>query len=87
METWQAGDAYDIEVLRQTEDLYEWNVTRCGYADMYRELGMEDLGYHLSCARDFAMVEGFNPKMRLERTKTLMEGADCCDFRIRLEQD
>jgi hypothetical protein len=43
---------------------------------------MEDLGFALSCARDFAMVEGFNPEIKLERTQTLMEGADHCDFRF-----
>jgi predicted hydrocarbon binding protein len=86
MEAWSAGDAYDFKVIRQTSEAYDWDVTRCAYADMYRRLGMEDLGYHLSCARDFAMVKGFNPKMRLKRTKTCMEGAERCDFRLRLEK-
>jgi len=27
-------------------------------------------------------VEGFNPRMKLVRTKTIMEGNDHCDFRI-----
>ena len=35
---------------------------------------------------DFALVEGFNPKIKLERTQTLMEGADHCDFRHSLEE-
>lgn len=86
MEAWSAGNAYDFKVVQQTSDAYDWDVTHCGYADMYRRLGMEDLGYHLSCARDFAMVEGFNPKMRLNRTTTCMEGAELCDFRLRLEK-
>ena len=86
MEAWAAGDAYDFEVVKQTSDAYEWNVTRCAYAEMYARLGMADLGYHLSCARDFAMVSGFNPKMKLNRTKTCMEGDPICDFRISLEQ-
>jgi hypothetical protein len=33
------------------------------------------------------MVEGFNPKIKLERTQTIMEGADHCDFRYTLEKD
>jgi hypothetical protein len=32
--------------------------------------------------RDFALVEGFNPKINLTRTQTIMEGADYCDFRF-----
>jgi hypothetical protein len=33
------------------------------------------------------MVEGFNPKIKLERTQTIMEGSDHCDFRYTLEKD
>jgi hypothetical protein len=85
MEAWAAGKAYEIRVLQQTREAYDWDVTRCAYAEMYRELGMADLGFHLSCARDFAMVKGFNPRMHLHRTQTRMEGAERCDFRLRLE--
>jgi hypothetical protein len=86
MEAWAAGDAYQFEVKKQTPNAYEWNVTRCAYAEMYARLGMEDLGFHLSCARDFAMVEGFNPKMKLKRTMTRMQGDPICDFRVSLEE-
>jgi hypothetical protein len=44
---------------------------------------MARLGPMLSCARDFALIEGFNPQIRLTRTQTLMEGAPFCDFRYR----
>jgi hypothetical protein len=50
---------------------------------MYRALGLGDLGASLSCQRDFALVEGFNPAIALDRTQTLMEGAPFCDFRFR----
>ena len=46
-------------------------------------LGLADLGGSLSCQRDFALVEGFNPEITLERTQTLMGGASHCDFRFR----
>jgi len=52
---------------------------------MYKELGMADLGYVLACKGDFDMIEGFNPTMKLARTKTIMEGNDHCDFRITLK--
>jgi len=86
MNAWSAGDAYEQDVLQLTETQFDFNVTRCRYAEMYKELGLADLGFVLSCARDFAMVEGFNPKMKLHRTKTIMEGHDCCDFRIKLNR-
>ena len=85
MEQWSAGGAYDQAVLELTDKTFNWDVTRCAYAEMYTELGMADLGFELSCARDFAMVEGFNPKMKLTRTTTKMQGHDRCDFRLKIE--
>ncbi|MGO9116540.1 MAG: L-2-amino-thiazoline-4-carboxylic acid hydrolase [Desulfomonilaceae bacterium] len=76
------GGAYEMEELELSETRYEFNITRCRYAEMYKELGMADLGFILSCSRDFELVSGFNAKMTLRRTKTIMEGYDHCDFRI-----
>jgi hypothetical protein len=52
---------------------------------MYRRLGIADLGPVLSCSRDAAMIEGFNPAIAFTRTQTLMEGSAHCDFRYRIE--
>jgi hypothetical protein len=84
MSLWSQDDAVTFDVLELTPEKISMNTTRCRYAEMYRELGMADLGFALSCARDFALVEGFNPKIKLERTQTIMEGADHCDFRFAL---
>ena len=80
-EPWRRGGALEIEVLQETDDAYHYNVTRCRYAEMYRELGLADLGFTLSCNRDATLVEGFNPDIEFHRTQTLMEGASHCDFR------
>lgn len=85
LEAWGAGGAYDLVELELTDDLYSFDITRCRYAEMYRELGLQELGATLSCGRDFDLVKGFNSKMTLTRTKTIMEGGDCCDFRITSE--
>jgi hypothetical protein len=82
---WIKGKALEIEVVEEGERVFAFNVTRCRYAEMYRDLGISRLGPILSCARDFALIEGFNPRIRLTRTQTLMEGAPFCDFRYRLE--
>ncbi len=81
LEFWTRGGALEIEVLEQSQDRLDFNVTRCRYAEMYRALGIADLGAVLSCNRDYAMVEGFNPKAVLERAQTIMGGAECCTFR------
>ncbi len=82
----QGGALVQEIVFRDAHNLH-MNTTRCRYAEMYRELGIPELGFHLSCGRDFAMTEGFNPKIVLSRTQTIMEGAPYCDFRFHLKED
>jgi L-2-amino-thiazoline-4-carboxylic acid hydrolase len=83
IDRWKEGGALEIDILEQSADRLDFNVTRCKYAEMYRALDLADLGGSLSCQRDFALIEGFNPDITLERTQTLMEGASHCDFRFR----
>jgi hypothetical protein len=84
-ENWVKGDALSMEVRQVSDAAYDFDVTRCRYAEMYRILGIPELGAVLSCGRDFALGEGFNPDLKLTRTQTIMEGAPSCDFRYRLE--
>jgi predicted ArsR family transcriptional regulator len=79
---WAAGGGLDLEQLEASQERLEFNVTRCGYAEFYKELGLPELGYLFHCNRDFAMVEGFSGKVTLSRTQTIMEGANHCDFRF-----
>ena len=83
IETWKAGGALELDVLRDDVSALEFNVTRCRYAEMYHRLGLGDLGPILSCGRDGAMIEGFNAGIAFQRTQTIMEGAAFCDFRYR----
>jgi hypothetical protein len=78
---WKKGNALEMEVLEQTDERLSFNVTRCRYAEMYRALGIPELGALLSCNRDFALIEGFNPDVELTRTQTIMQGAAFCNFR------
>lgn len=81
-EVWAGGVGMDVEVIDQTADRLDFDVTRCGYAEFYKELGLAELGYQIHCTRDFAMITGFNGDIRQERRQTIMEGAACCDFRF-----
>lgn len=78
---WAKGDAYDMELLAQTREHFEFNITRCGYAEMYHAMGVGDIGHLLSCQRDGLFCEGYDPRIRLSRTQTIMQGASHCDFR------
>lgn len=83
---WTQGGALEIEVLESTDARFSYNVTRCRYAEMYRELGLEEIGDLLSCNRDATFCQGYNPKIQLTRTQTIQGGAPFCDFRYRTEE-
>lgn len=80
-ELWTTGGALEIEVLEASDTKFDFNVTRCRYADTYREMGLGKIGHLLSCNRDGSFCEGYDPAMKLERAQTIMGGAACCTFR------
>lgn len=88
-ESWSSNDALDMQMYVENEtDCYS-PVKRCAYVDMYERIGMKELGKVLSCLRDEFFYQGFNPEMEMCRSKTLMDGGDCCDFCFKFpkEQD
>lgn len=82
---WTKDNALEIDVISQSEEHFDFNVTRCRYSEMYREMGLGHIGHLLSCNRDGDFCIGYNPDMKLERKQTIMQGASHCDFRYRLE--
>ena len=84
-EIWAHDGALEITILEQTENTFVFNVTRCRYVETYDRLGVKDFGLYLSCSRDGAFSEGFNPRLKLTRTQTIMEGAPHCDFDFKME--
>ncbi len=80
---WQHVVTYQI--VEDTPKAFEVKVTECLWAKTLREAKAADLGYVLSCYGDYAGAQGFNPKMRLVRSKTLMQGDDFCNHRYILE--
>ena len=63
--------------------VFDFNVRRCRYAETYRAMGLGEIGDILSCNRDGAFCEGYDPRIKLTRTPTIMKGASHCDFRYR----
>jgi L-2-amino-thiazoline-4-carboxylic acid hydrolase-like protein len=84
---WKAGGALEVEMLHESAQKIDYNITRCRFAEMYREMGLAEIGHILSCGRDGTFCTGYNPKIKLERTQTIMQGASHCDFRYTYEQD
>jgi len=83
---WTVGGALEIEVLEQSDEAYRFDVKRCRYSEMYREIGFEEIGHLLSCQRDGTFCEGYDARLKLTRTQTIMQGATHCDFSYRLEE-
>ena len=86
MPLWTKGGALEIEVKEQTDKTFAFNVTRCRYAETYKAMGLGEIGHLLSCNRDGAFCEGYDPKLKLKRSQTIMQGASHCDFRYSYEK-
>jgi hypothetical protein len=76
---WQ--HALTWQMVEESEKVGEIKVTECLWAKTFRDAGAGDIGYALMCHGDFAAAPAFNPKMKMTRTKTLMQGHDCCNHR------
>ncbi|WP_395689804.1 L-2-amino-thiazoline-4-carboxylic acid hydrolase [Aestuariivirga sp.] len=80
-ELWTADGALEMKVLRLDDQHFHFDITRCRYAEAYRAIGLGEIGHLLSCNRDGAFCQGYDPAIELERKQTIMEGAQCCTFR------
>ena len=70
--TWEDGEKTDKSIRTR--------FTECLWATTFREVDAADIGYAAICYPDYAAASAFNPKIKLIRPTTLMEGHDCCDF-------
>ena len=86
-EHWTADGALEVEVHIESDDQFDFDVTRCRYAEMYHELGVAHIGHLLSCNRDGTFCEGYDPNITLTRERTIMSGARRCTFRYRYDGD
>lgn len=84
---WTAEGALEVQEVGRAENAYAFNVVRCRYSEMYKAMGLGEIGGLLSCQRDGTFCEGYDPKLKLTRTQTIMEGASHCDFRFTYEAD
>lgn len=84
---WKADGALEMDVLEATDDTFNFDVVRCRYAEMYREMGLGHIGHLMSCNRDGVFCQGYDPAIKLERVQTIMKGDKVCTFRYRDERE
>lgn len=70
-----------IDIIQDTDTVFEMKVTECLWAKTFREAKAADLGFTCICHADYATAEAFNPKIKLIRDKTLMQGHDHCNHK------
>jgi Na+-transporting NADH:ubiquinone oxidoreductase subunit NqrF len=63
----------------KTSKKLTYHITECLWAKTFKEMNATDLGYIYCCRPDFAMAKAYHPKIGLKRTKTLMQGDNCCN--------
>ncbi len=80
-ELWTKDGALEIEVLEASDTVFSFDVTRCKYAETYKEMGQGHIGHLMSCNRDGTFCEGYDPNITLEREHTIMAGHPRCTFR------
>jgi hypothetical protein len=74
-------NALTMEITKDTQNVFEVKITECLWAKVFQEIGMEKIGYALICYPDYASCKGYNPKICLIRTKTLMQGNKYCNHK------
>jgi hypothetical protein len=75
------GAGLDYTLVRATASEVILHIHDCAWARYYRERHPR-VGYLLACSMDETSYRGMNPRIRMQRTTTLMEGGALCDFRI-----
>jgi len=70
------GYSYTMEKL---ELGYLMKVTKCPLYDLAKRQGNTEQMFYLCCEADQYAPEGFNPNIGFKRSKTLMQGDDCCN--------
>jgi hypothetical protein len=78
-------NALTMSITEDTANVHEIKVTECIFATTFLEAKAADLGFAAICYGDYNMASGFNPKVKMVRDKTLMQGHAYCNHRYLLE--
>jgi hypothetical protein len=70
--------------VESSDSRQTYHFTQCLWADLFRYFNAPEIGYMMCCEGDEATAQAFNPEFRFSRSKTLMQGDDCCDHAYHL---
>ena len=75
------GKSLTLDIVEETDTVFELKVTECLWAKTFLDMKAGDIGHAYVCYGDYAWAEGFNPKIKMVRDKTLMQGHAYCNHR------
>ena len=76
------GDSLTGQVVEDTETVFALEITECIWPEVLREVGLDgEIGHAVVCNMDYHWPPAFNPAFKMERSKTLMQGHECCNHR------
>ena len=70
-----------MEIIEDTDTVFEVKVTECLVADTFLRAKAGEIGDAAVCIGDYTFAEGFNPKIKMIRDKTLTLGHAYCNHR------
>ena len=71
----------ETRLISKTTSEVTLDVLECEWARYFQERHPR-VGYLMACSTDEVAYKSFNKKLRMQRTQTIMEGSEKCDFRI-----
>ena len=82
----QLDNTLTYSIVEDTDKAFEVKVTECLWAKTFLYAKAGDIGFAGVCFADYASASAFNPKIKMIRDKTLMQGHDCCNHRYVFEK-
>lgn len=76
----QMGESGGFEYTVEKNELgTQIKCTYCPLVETAIEADARDIAFHMFCMSDYPITEAFNSAIGFKRTKTLMEGDECCN--------
>lgn len=79
------NEILSIEVLEDTDKVYEIKITECIWAKVFRDAGAAEYGLAAVCAGDALFARFISPNIDCDLTGTCMEGKPFCILRYYLK--
>ena len=75
-----------LDIIEKTDTVLQVKATERLWAKTFRDANAAEIGYASICYPDYEGAPAYNPKMKMIRTKTLMQGHDYCNHRFIWEE-